>query len=151
VLALIGSLGTSAAIAALGLWCFGCFLLCSSSYGGQVGICEAAQQPAPIPESEIIALQKELASPGDSTVATRRTMKNTARKARALLQEAPEAPNRFAVLGIMLMAQKTLLAQSNTERNGEALFATCEELAKAPDESGTVPAGYRAEGSGARS
>ena len=118
-----GSLGTSGAIAALGLWCFGC-----------LGICEAAEQPAPIPESEIMALQKELASPSGSTVAARRTMKNIVRKTSALLQEAPEAPNRFAVLGIMFQAQKTLLAQANTERNGEALFSICEELAKAPDE-----------------
>ncbi len=99
-----------------------------------LGICEAAVAAEPIPESEIIALQKKLASPGDSRVATRRTMKNIARKARALLKEAPEAPNRFAVLGIMFRAQTKLLAQANTERNREALFATCEKLAKAPDE-----------------
>ncbi|MBT3297193.1 MAG: hypothetical protein HN383_18150 [Verrucomicrobia bacterium] len=99
-----------------------------------MGICEAAEQPSLIPESEIMALQKELASPGGSAVAARRTMKNIVRKTSALLQEAPEAPNRFAVLGIMFQAQKTLLAQANTERNGEALFLTCEALAEAPDE-----------------
>jgi len=111
----------------LGLWVSGCLGICAA------GVCGAAEQAAPIPESEIIALQKELASPGSSAVAARRTSKNVARKGRALLNEAPEAPNRSAVLGVMLRAQKNLLARANTERNREALFSTCEMLAKAPD------------------
>ena len=108
-----------------------CWMVSGIWVFGYLGICEAA---APIPESEMISLQKALASPGDSAVAARRTMKNAVRKARALLQEAPQAPNRFAVLGIMFRAQKTLLAQDNAERNREDLFSTCEALAKAPDE-----------------
>ncbi|MBT7700547.1 MAG: hypothetical protein HN700_09655 [Verrucomicrobia bacterium] len=114
----------------------------------------AKESPAPIPEDEITALEEEFKrgrGQASSDVAVRRVFKSAARKGQALLRETPEAPNRFAVLGIMFRAQKKLLALDNAEGNRESLFATCEELAKAPDESGTVPAGYRAEGSGARS
>lgn len=90
-----------------------------------------------IPESEIIALEKELTASGEqrrSSVASRRTYKNVVRRGQSLLEAASEAPNRFRVLGIMFQCQKRLLALDNIERNRASLFDTCEKLAKAPDE-----------------
>jgi hypothetical protein len=97
----------------------------------------ALARPEAIPEQEISSLRKELASPGghrDSPIRLRRTYKNVARKAQALLEAAPEAPNRFAVLGIIFQSRKRLLALENTETNREAVFAACEQLSRAPDE-----------------
>lgn len=96
----------------------------------------ATEERSAIPESEIAALQKELATSGGrglSGVATRRSLKNIVRKGQALLKTAPEASNRFDLLALMLKTHKRLLATENTDRNRRVLFDTCEELAKAPD------------------
>jgi hypothetical protein len=97
----------------------------------------AAEETAPIPESEIVSLQKELVAPprhGDSPVATRLALKNLVRRAQKLLNASPEATNRFAALGLVFEAQKRLLTMENSEKNRAALFETCRRLLKAPDE-----------------
>jgi len=81
-------------------------LLGSMAYGESAGA---------IAEADILSLQDELASPGKSTVAVRMAMKNVARRGQALLKEAPEAPNRFVVLGIIFQSQKRLLGLEDRE------------------------------------
>ena len=67
--------------------------------------CPAQQpSPAPIPETEITALRQELAQGerGASSVDVRRACKSVIRKAEAILETSPDAPNRFAVLDISI-------------------------------------------------
>lgn len=91
---------------------------------------------APISESEIASLQGELTqqTKATSSVSKRRACKSTVRKAEALLDASPAAPNRYRVLGIVLQSQKRLLALENSDRNRKALFDTCKELSQASDE-----------------
>jgi hypothetical protein len=124
----------------LGIWVFssiggaasgwGCLGICGA------GICEAAQQPSPIPEAQITALEAELAQGvrGRSAVEIRMACKSVTCKAAALLAAASEAPNRYAVLAIQFKGQKRLLSLEMTEKNRNAFFETCTRLAKAPDE-----------------
>jgi len=69
-----------------------------------------------------------------STVDTRRACKRVIRKGLSLVKECPEAPNRFAVLGVVLEGQQKLLEVDDSERNRKAMFDTCRALAQAPDE-----------------
>ncbi len=100
-------------------------LLGSMAYG---------ESPGAIAEADILSLQEKLAFSGDSTVAVRMAMKDVARRGQALLKEAPEAPNRFVVLGIMFQSQKRLLGLENREENRGAIFETCRKLMDAPNE-----------------
>jgi hypothetical protein len=97
---------------------------------------DSATSSAPIPESEIAALQKELTqqTKATSSIRKRRACKSIVRSGDALLNTSPAAPNRYSVLAIIFQAQKRLLILENTTRNREALFATCSQLAKAPVE-----------------
>jgi len=95
-----------------------------------------SQEKPLIPENEITELQAELApQEGEPlpTVSQRRTLKNVVRKANTLLEETPEAANRYALLGLIFESQKRLLALENLDSHREALFETCSLLAKAPD------------------
>ncbi len=112
-----------------------------------VHVCSAQSQgtreprtPAPaaavIPESEIAALQADLnkqKTERTSSVRRRRACKSLARKAEALIEASPGAPNRFRVLAIVLQSQKRLLGLDNSDRNRKALFDICGRLAQAPD------------------
>lgn len=65
------------------------------------------------------------------------------------MAESSQAPNRFSALAIILHSQKRLLALEASDRNREALFRTCSELAEAPDDYAghllaATPARYRA-------
>lgn len=96
--------------------------------------CLAAPQISP---TKITAIQRELfqenAKRGSAT-SKRRAYKNIIRDAESLLTASPAAANRFKVLALMFDAQKRLVGIENTDRTRGALFETCEELAKAPDE-----------------
>jgi len=103
---------------------------------GSTGV-HAAEQPASsIPEREIAALRQDLADNvrEASTAQRRRVVKNVIRQARKLIEDAPDAANRFAVLGLIHDSQRQLLTLENTAENRDALFATAQELLKAPDE-----------------
>jgi len=97
-------------------------------------LCFAEQ--APIPAARIAALEKELAQGlrGTSTVDVRRACKSVARKAAALLEASPEAPNRYAALAVLFRGQKRVLALEANEENRSAIFETCRKLMDAPDE-----------------
>jgi hypothetical protein len=89
-----------------------------------------------IPESEIATLREELApheGEPQPVASQRRTLKNVVRKAHTLLQETPEASNRYELLGLIFESQKRLLALENLDAHREALFESCRLLAKAPD------------------
>ncbi len=97
----------------------------------------SARASSLIAEDRIAELEQELhqaEAPGGSAVSARRVLKNAARKGLALVEEAPDAPNRFRVLGVVFRCQQRLLAQSNIEEYRNALFETCERLSHAPDE-----------------
>jgi hypothetical protein len=97
-------------------------------------VCLAEQ--APIPASELAALEQELeqSAIGKSAVKVRIAFKDVARQASALLEASPEAPNRYAVIAILFRCQKKLLGLEVTKKNRNALFATCAKLSKAPDQ-----------------
>ena len=99
-----------------------------------VPLCIAEQ--APIPAGEITSLEAELAQGmrGRSVVDIRRACKSVARKAAAMIEASPEAPNRYAALGVLFKGQKRLLALGNREENRAAIFKTCRKLIDAPDE-----------------
>jgi tetratricopeptide (TPR) repeat protein len=102
-------------------------------------LCATAQDPASaslIPASELTALEQELAQgmTGASAVDIRRACKSVARKAAALLEASPEAPNRYAALAILFNGQKRLLGLENTEENCAAILETSRRLMDAPDE-----------------
>ncbi len=81
-----------------------------------LGVCGAAPQPAHIPEAEIEALREELDQgiQNASLVEARRACKGVVRDAKALIEAAPDAPNRFSVLDIIFQGQKQLLRLENT-------------------------------------
>jgi len=95
-----------------------------------------ASAAAPIPPARIAALQADLAQGmrGRSAADVRRACKSVTRKASALLEASPGAPNRYAVLAILFNGQKQLLRLENTEKNRTAIFATCRRLMDAPDD-----------------
>jgi len=97
---------------------------------------EKSAAGADIPESEITALEKELAqgARGASLVDVRRACKSVVRKAQDLSAASPGAANRYSLLGIIFQGQKRLLSLETTEQNRNAVFETCSELLKAPDE-----------------
>lgn len=104
---------------------------------GYLGTCvDARAATTPIPESDIAGLRAEMdrAAGQDMSIASRRDFKNTARKGLAVVEAAPDSPNRFRVLEIVFQCQKHLLALENIEQNRTALFETCGKLVKAPDE-----------------
>lgn len=85
---------------------------------------------------KINALQEELGevSQASSSTRKRRACKGVIREGEAILRASPSAPNRFRVLVIVLETKKKLLGLENSEGNREALFKTCEELVRAPDD-----------------
>ena len=89
-----------------------------------------------IDPGKISALQKEFAEAGEasSSIRKRRAFKSLARDGEKLIEASPAAPNRWRVLEIIFQSQKSLLALENSDRNREALFATSNQLAGAPDE-----------------
>lgn len=99
--------------------------------------CSYGQESVPtIPDAQVAALKQELeeGTREDADVLKRRAYKSVVRRAQSLLADAPEAGNRFALLAVVLECQKRLLAMQNSESHREAVFKTCAELAKAPDE-----------------
>ena len=100
-------------------------------------LCFAQTSPPNIPDREITALQKELEDQKTkraSSTSKRRAYKNIIRDAEDLIEEAPDAPNRFRVYALMQESQKHLLAADASDRNREALFDICSKLAEAPDD-----------------
>ena len=97
-------------------------------------LCAAEQ--APIPPAEIAALEEEMAQGlrKTSVVDIRRACKSVARKAAALLEASPEAPNRYAAMAVLFQGQKGTLVREPTEENRSAIFETCRKLMDAPDE-----------------
>ena len=95
-----------------------------------------AAEQAPIPAAEITSLEAELAKGmrGRSVVDIRRACKSVARKAAALIEASPEAPNRYAALTVLFKGQKGVLTLDNREENRAAIFKTCRKLMDAPDE-----------------
>ena len=93
-------------------------------------------QAQDVPESEIIALQKDLSEAGEASSDTRkrRAYKNVVRDGEKLLKSSPEAGNRFHVLDIVFQSQKRLLALDPSAANRVSLLETCTDLAEAPDE-----------------
>jgi len=96
---------------------------------------EKSAASANIPESEIVALQEELAqgARGATSVDVRRACKSVVRKAQAIVAASPGAANKYSLLAVIFQGQKMLLSQEAIDQNRNAVFETCGELAKAPD------------------
>jgi hypothetical protein len=93
-------------------------------------------QAAPIPAEKIIKLEaassssKDESSPARKRLAVKRMIKD----AGELLKDHATAPNRFVVLGMLLHAQKELVAADGSAENRAAFLETAKQLATAPDE-----------------
>lgn len=123
-------------IRVFGIRCLGAWVILSGAWVfGSWGICSAASAAAPIPETGISALQQELRQGASASIPSesRRIYKGVIREAQALLTASPDAPNRFAVLGVIFDGQKRLLSIEDREENRAAVFATARELQQAPD------------------
>ncbi|MEN8679253.1 MAG: hypothetical protein ABF391_04295, partial [Akkermansiaceae bacterium] len=84
------------------------------------------------------AIDKLKASLADQKTATsearkRLAVKRAVRDGGKLLEEHPNAENRFEVLGLLFQAQRQLFGLDDSSRNREALLETCKALVKAPD------------------
>ena len=90
---------------------------------------------ADIPQSEINALQQQLAeiNTQNSAAKKRRSCKSIVREGNSLIEASPTAPNRFEILSIMLQSQKLLLSMDNSDRNRKSLFEICTKLVEAPN------------------
>ncbi len=98
-------------------------------------MCAGLLHAAPIPETEISALQKQITEISTETSITkkRRACKSIIRKGNSLINTNPTAPNRYHVLAIVFQTKKRLLTLDNDERNRSSLYETCAIIAKAPD------------------
>lgn len=93
-----------------------------------------------IPEDSITELEKayENHKQGSSIARKRLAIKRMTRDAETLLNDYPEASNRFEVLALVFQAQKTLFSLDKSPRTRESLLATSRALAKAPDSQATL-------------
>ena len=91
-----------------------------------------------VPEGAIVQLQNELAEylskKGLSVTKKRRCLKVLIRKSQALIDDHPEAVNRYQLLKIMLDAQRQLLGLKRTSRLQAEFMNTCKKLSEAPVE-----------------
>ena len=71
---------------------------------------------------------------GDSNARQRLAVRRVIRDAGAMLEEAGDAPQRWAVLEFLFRANRRLVALDDDGKHREALLETCRELVKAPDE-----------------
>jgi len=97
-----------------------------------------SEEPAgeDIPHHLISKLRTELSDieDVDSTSQRRRALKKVARSSSGLLEEHPNAANRFALLGLIFECRKELVILRNDRRNQEELVSVCRKLSAAPDE-----------------
>lgn len=99
--------------------------------------------PPRIPEHLILRLQEELAAAEDieSTTEKRRACKNTVRSAESLLEEYPDSPDRFRVLGTVFEVRKALFEMRPGDEAREAVLETARELLEAPDDDADIRLG----------
>lgn len=90
-----------------------------------------------IPAKEIQAVQEALAAAKQeegSEARKRLAVKRVVRDAEKLLETHGDAPNRFAVLGILFGAHQQLFGMDDSARNRAAVLETAQALLKAPDD-----------------
>jgi hypothetical protein len=115
---------------------WGCQLLAAAVTCLLINVPLCIAEQTPIPASEITSLEAELAKGmrARSEIDIRRACKSVARKAAALIEASPEAPNRHAAMAVLFRSQKGMLALENSEENRAAIFKTCHKLTDVPDE-----------------
>lgn len=93
-----------------------------------------------ISEAALADLQEQAAGleEMESTVEMRRAAKRIVRGAESLMEEYPESPDRFRVLGIVFNVQKALFAMRQSAEHREALLEAAKKLVEAPDECADV-------------
>lgn len=115
-----------------------CGVIVAALAMGCIGNPAQAAEPTaePIADTEIAALRQDLAEGvrSSSSIDVRRACKRVIRRAAALVEASPQAPNRFAALAVQFDAQKRLMALEATLENRNAIFETCRALGAAPDE-----------------
>lgn len=104
--------------------------------GASLALQLSATAAPPVPDAELTKLRSALTShqEANSEARKRLALKRLTRDAATVLEDHPEAPNRFEVLDLVFEAQKALCALDDSPRQREALLETARELARAPDE-----------------
>ena len=88
-----------------------------------------------IPQRDITELKEYLDEAGEARSSTRKRLayKRVIRYGEELIEDHPEAINRWEVLGVMYQGQRKLFELDDSSRSRDALFEICETLSKAPD------------------
>ncbi len=96
----------------------------------------SAQQPAPIPDGKIKAVQSQLSEAMEIASAARQklALRRVVREAESVLAAYRDAPNRFEVLHVLFRTHQKIFKEQSSEANREAILDTCRLLAHAPDE-----------------
>lgn len=96
----------------------------------------AADDQKSIPQSEITALQTQLAETKESTSSARKKLgiRRVIRSCEELLEKNAAAPNRFEVLGVLYESQQAQIKLDDSPTNRKAFLDTCRALIQAPDE-----------------
>ena len=89
-----------------------------------------------IPEAEINSVRTTLDGASEARTEARKRMsiKRAIRSGEALIEQNPDASNRFEILGILYEAGVRLMELDGSQESRRALLETCRKLAEAPDE-----------------
>lgn len=96
----------------------------------------AQESPQGIPDAEINALHEALAEhkTQSSAIRKRLALKKVVTQAAAVAAKYPSSPDRFRALAVVFDANRALFAVQDSDAHREALYASAEQLAQAPDE-----------------
>lgn len=88
-----------------------------------------------IAAGSITALETKLVEAGESSSSARQklALRRVVREGEALIEQHPDAPNRYAVLGVLFRAQQELVKLDGSAETRQAFLAVCRQLAEAPD------------------
>lgn len=97
---------------------------------------DAQGATGPIAPEKIAALDTQLAEADENASSARKklALRRVIREAEALIEQQPEAPNRFEVLGVMFRCQRELIELEDSTANRSAFLDTCRRLAEAPND-----------------
>jgi len=112
----------------LTLFCAATLMVVSSGF--------AHAQSADIPKDAITGLESAWSATKDEASAARKrlSIKRVLRDAKELIEKNPSAPNRFAVLALLLRGQQTLLRMNDSQALRQEVLETCRLLSEAPVE-----------------
>lgn len=112
-----------------------CALLLLGALAWTAAPAAAQADAAPIAESALQELQDKLDEAQSSSSSARKklSLRRVIREAQSLVEEGPEAPNRFVALNVLFKSQQALIGVDDSSSNRRDLLQTAELLAAAPN------------------